>query len=657
MTTETDGYVTDDACGDMWRLMLGDSCERMAEIPDESVDLSVCSPPFASLFVYSPSVRDLGNSSTRTEFLDHYRFIIREQLRITKPGRNACVHVQQLTTSKVTHGHIGLTDFRGDVIRAFQDEGWIFYGEATIWKDPQAQSIRTHSYSLAFQTKNRDSMGIRPALADYLLIFKKPGDNAAKIPHDAKGGDFTNDEWIEWASPIWFDRGEGAALGGEHISPVWTDIKETNTLNVRAGRDPEDERHICLAEGSLVLTRDGYVPIETVPVGGEVLTHHGRWRAVTAKRCNGIEPVIRTCAQGVADLRTTADHMLWARRGVGPHAKARAQSAAPEWIPASETLGSYLNLPLPPIEESPLSEHECWVIGRWLGDGHRASAHRRSGVRGGTGQFILSCARGEFAELSERLGHQAGAAHDPGTDIQVSLRNLSPDLRATLARCGEGAHRKRVPGELLTLPQPKAEALLAGYLSADGHYVGRYDRWTASSVSRALLLGMAMVAQRARGVVASVYAGRPERKHVIDGRSVVARQDWIFAFRNSEGYRQSGWIDTDGAWKKVRRSQPSGFAEVWDLQVEDDASFVAEGAVVHNCPLQLDFIDRCVRMYSRQGETVFTPFAGIGSELYVSVKRGRRALGIELKPSYWETAVKTLRGLDDEMSQPRLFEL
>jgi DNA modification methylase len=319
VTTETDGYVTDDAHGDMWRLMLGDSCERMAEIPDESVDLSVSSPPFASLFVYSPSARDLGNSSTRTEFLDHYRFIIREQLRVTKPGRNACVHVQQLTTSKATHGHIGLTDFRGDVIRAFQDEGWIFYGEVTIWKCPQAQSIRTHAYGLAFQTKNRDSMGIRPALADYLLIFKKPGDNAVKIPHDAKDGDFTNDEWIEWASPIWFDRGEGAALGGEHISPVWTDIKETNTLNVRAGRDPEDERHIC--------------------------------------------------------------------------------------------------------------------------------------------------------------------------------------------------------------------------------------------------------------------------------------------------------------------------------------------------PLQLDFIDRCVRMYSRPGETVLTPFAGIGSELYVSVKRGRRALGIELKPSYWATAVKTLRGLDDEMSQPRLFEL
>lgn len=249
---DADAYVTDDARGEKWHLMLGDSCERMAEIPDDSIDLSVCSPPFASLFVYSPSLRDLGNSSSRDDFLAHYRYIIREQLRITKPGRNACIHVQQLTTSKVTHGHIGLTDFRGDVIRAFVAEGWIFYGEATIWKDPQAQSIRTKAFSLAFQTKNRDSAGVRPALADYLLIFKKPGDNAVKIANDPISGEVTNDDWIEWASPIWFDHGDGGDLGGEHLAPVWQGIRETETLNVRAGRDPEDERHICPLQLSFI---------------------------------------------------------------------------------------------------------------------------------------------------------------------------------------------------------------------------------------------------------------------------------------------------------------------------------------------------------------------------------------------------------------------
>lgn len=248
MTTagNTSAYTTDDAYGTDWHMMLGDSCERLGEIADDSVDMSVCSPPFDSLFTYSPSLRDLGNSSSRGEFLDHYRFIVEHQLRVTKPGRIACIHVQQLTTKKSTHGYIGLSDFRGDVIRLFQAVGWIFHGEVTVFKDPQAQSIRTKAYNLAFQTKNRDSAHVRPALADYLLIFRKPGDNAVKIPHNATAGEVTNDDWIEWASPIWTDATDGGWLtedGG--ISPVWFGIRETETLNFRAGREDADEKHIA----------------------------------------------------------------------------------------------------------------------------------------------------------------------------------------------------------------------------------------------------------------------------------------------------------------------------------------------------------------------------------------------------------------------------
>lgn len=222
MTTTQPEYRTDDAHGEHWRLMLGDSCERLAEIPDDSVGLSVYSPPFASLFTYSPSERDLGNSASREEFIEHYGFIIREVLRVTMPGRVTCVHVQQLTTTKATHGYTGLTDFRGDVIRAYIDAGWHFHGEVTVNKDPQAQAIRTKAHALTFATKNRDSAGTRPALADYLLIFRKPGDNPVPIKNDV-----TNDEWIEWAQPVWWD------------------IKETNTLNARVARESADERHIC----------------------------------------------------------------------------------------------------------------------------------------------------------------------------------------------------------------------------------------------------------------------------------------------------------------------------------------------------------------------------------------------------------------------------
>lgn len=217
-----DIYETDDARGPGWRLMLGDSCERISELDADSVDLSIFSPPFASLYTYSPTARDLGNSHSREEFFEHFRFIIDGLLTVTKPGRLACVHVQQLSTTKATHGVIGLTDFRGQTIAAFQGAGWIFHGEVTVDKDPQAQAIRTKAQALMFQTLNRDSASSRPALADYLLIFRAPGDNQVPIKPDCD-----NETWIQWARPVWYD------------------IRETDTLNARVARDDADERHIC----------------------------------------------------------------------------------------------------------------------------------------------------------------------------------------------------------------------------------------------------------------------------------------------------------------------------------------------------------------------------------------------------------------------------
>lgn len=224
-----DLYVTDEAAGEAWRMLLGDSCERLAEIPDDTVDFSICSPPFAQLYNYSPSPRDLSNSRTREEFFAHYGYIIREQLRATRPGRLAAVHVQQITQQKVIHGVIGLTDFRGQVISAFLDAGWIFHGEVTISKDPQAQAIRTKSQSLLFVTLRRDSSMTRPALADYLLLFRAPGDNPIPIKAEC-----TNEEWIKWASPVWLD------------------IRETDTLNTAVAKDDRDERHICPLQLDLI---------------------------------------------------------------------------------------------------------------------------------------------------------------------------------------------------------------------------------------------------------------------------------------------------------------------------------------------------------------------------------------------------------------------
>lgn len=261
-------YITDDAHGKAWRFMLGDSCERLAELPDHSIDLSVYSPPFESLYVYSPSVRDLGNCADSAEFFEHYAFIIREVLRLTRPGRFTCVHVSQVPRMKSRDGYIGLSDFRGKVIDAYEREGWIYWGEATVDKDPQAQAIRTKSQQLMFVSKNKDSSLIRPALADYLIIMKAPGENAVPILTDV-----TNEEWIEWARPVWLD------------------IRESDTLQAAPAREDEDERHLAPLQLGFIerCVRLYSNPGETVltPFGGigseaYVAVKHGR-RAIACE--------------------------------------------------------------------------------------------------------------------------------------------------------------------------------------------------------------------------------------------------------------------------------------------------------------------------------------------------------------------------------------
>lgn len=207
---------------DEYAVYCGDSADVLRGIPDHSIDLSVFSPPFQSLYTYSPSERDLGNSSTPEEFWNHFGFISEQLIRVIKPGRNVAVHVAQVPKIKAVHGVIGLFDFRGDTIRHFEQAGFTYYGEVCIDKDPQAQAIRTHSKALLFTQFHKDSTWSRPALADYILLFKAPGDNAVPVEPD-----IDNNQWIEWARPIWYG------------------IKESDTLNVVEARSNDDERHIA----------------------------------------------------------------------------------------------------------------------------------------------------------------------------------------------------------------------------------------------------------------------------------------------------------------------------------------------------------------------------------------------------------------------------
>lgn len=215
-------YLLDQAITNTWAVYNGDTVEIIKGLPADSIGLSIHSPPFASLYTYSATERDLGNCKNYEEFFAHYNFIIPELLRITQPGRRACVHVQQVTMMKTTHGVIGWFDFRADVVRHFVRAGWVYDGEVVIDKDPQAQAIRTKSKALMFVQKNKDSAWSRPAMADYILLFRKEGGNANPIKTDV-----SNEEWIKWARPVWYD------------------IRESNTLNAAEARESDDERHIC----------------------------------------------------------------------------------------------------------------------------------------------------------------------------------------------------------------------------------------------------------------------------------------------------------------------------------------------------------------------------------------------------------------------------
>lgn len=219
----------------------GDSCEVIAGIPDDSVHLTVSSPPFPAMYAYSGTMRDIGNTSGTGEMLDHFRFLVREMIRITKPGRSCCIHVSNTALFKHRDGVVGRLDFRGDVIRLFQSEGWLYASEILIDKCPQVRAQRQKEHGLMFKSLATDASVMAPVMADYLIVFRKPGDNfepiragkSARYSND--GGWVTEDEWIEWARAVWYGARKGLPGG----------IRETDVLNVACARSDDDERHLC----------------------------------------------------------------------------------------------------------------------------------------------------------------------------------------------------------------------------------------------------------------------------------------------------------------------------------------------------------------------------------------------------------------------------
>lgn len=222
---EENEYQTNYAKGENWELYNGDSVEIIQQIPDNYVHYSIYSPPFSSLYTYSNSIRDMGNCKTDDEFYMHFGFLADELLRILKPGRLMSVHCMNLPTSKQRDGVIGLKDFRGDLIRIFEAAGFIYHSEVCIWKDPVVAMQRTKALGLLHKQIKKDSTMSRQGIPDYLVTFRKPGENLERVEHTNES--FPVYEWQKYASPIWMD------------------INPSNTLQKTSAREDDDERHIC----------------------------------------------------------------------------------------------------------------------------------------------------------------------------------------------------------------------------------------------------------------------------------------------------------------------------------------------------------------------------------------------------------------------------
>jgi hypothetical protein len=232
--------VLDQARGENWVAYQGDCVEALRGLPDSSVGYTIFSPPFASLYTYSASPRDMGNCRDHAEFFEQFRYLVPELYRVTKPGRLLSFHCMLLPTSKSRDGFIGLSDFRGELIRAFVQHGWVHHSEVVIWKDPVTAMQRTKALGLLHKQIRKDSAMSRQGIPDYLITVRKPGDNPEPIEHTAE--DFPVELWQRYASPVWVTTGEPDHEG---FLACHEDIRPGDTLQYRSAREEQDERHIC----------------------------------------------------------------------------------------------------------------------------------------------------------------------------------------------------------------------------------------------------------------------------------------------------------------------------------------------------------------------------------------------------------------------------
>jgi len=283
----------DQSIGENYALYHGDCIEVLRGLPAKSVHYSIFSPPFASLYTYSNSPRDMGNCRSNEEFFEHFGYLVDELARVMQPGRNVSFHCMLFPASKERDGFIGLKDFRGDLIRAFQAKGFIFHSETVIWKDPVTQMQRTKALGLLHKSVRENASMCRQGIPDYLITMRTPGDVAERVKHTHD--DYPVSKWQQVASPVWMD------------------IDPSDTLQYMSAREHDDERHICplqlevIRRGIDLWTNPGDIvlsPFAGIGSEGFVTLQMGRRFVGAELKASYYQQAARNLAQA---LRETAD--------------------------------------------------------------------------------------------------------------------------------------------------------------------------------------------------------------------------------------------------------------------------------------------------------------------------------------------------------------
>lgn len=351
--------------------------------------------------------------------------------------------------------------------------------------------------------------------------------------------------------------------------PIWSDVQTFDGRPWRGSVDVVSGGFPCFAGGTLILTRTGYRPIEALVVGDLVLSHSGKWRRITSTMRRRVNKTKVIHGLGFPDITTTAEHPFYTKhRNPGRN----RQFGEPQWIDAKNLCpGDHVGQVLPKQSDTDKNTTAFWwVVGRYLADGWRA-------VNNGKGRVIICCGKQEADALEKRINsvfHCTRSDERTGSKFHITRSAFYRFLE----QFGTGAAGKLIPGKYLSLTQPKAEALLDGYLTGDGcRYAGG---WKSTTVSRALALGIAGIAQRARGVVASIHEAEVPPTCIIEGRIVNQRKQYQLVMPDRN---RTAFVEGDYGWKPIRKVVDGRGTAVYNISVDVDESYMADGVIVHNC--------------------------------------------------------------------------